>query len=131
MYFLKFKETEATQKFFIIQETKLAYISGNRTFLHPKKLNNYAFNKTPSGETECLSNFYYLLAAEAVKIVFKIAFSKNAFLKIVFFKNINFISLIYSWSELSESSEELSESSVICLTTFFSIYLHSFKNTCG
>ena len=131
LYFLKFKETEAPQKFFIIQETKLAYISGNRTFLHPKKLNNYAFNETPSGETECLSNFYYLLAAEAFRIHCSKLLSLKCIFKNCFFKNINFISLIYSWSELSESSEELSESSVICLTTFFSIYLHSFKNTCG
>ena len=80
LYFLKFKETEAPQKFFIIQETKLAYISGNRTFLHPKKLNNYAFNETPSGETECLSNFYYLLAAEA----FRIHCSKLLSLKCIF-----------------------------------------------
>ena len=47
--------------------------------------------------------------------------------KIVFSKNSNFISLIYS---SSESSWELSKSLIICLTTFFSIYLHSFKKPC-
>ena len=42
---------------------------------------------------------------------------QNTFSKIVFPKNINFTSLIYS---SSESSEELSKSSVICLNYFFS-----------
>ena len=45
---------------------------------------------------------------------------QNTFSKIVFPKNINFTSLIYSSSESSESSEELSKSSVICLNYFFS-----------
>ena len=60
--------------------------------------------------------------------IFEIVPSKNTFSKIVFSENINFISLIYSSSESSESSgssEELSESSLICLSTFFTIYLHS------
>ena len=46
--------------------------------------------------------------------------------KTVFSKNINFIALIYSSSELSE---ELSKSSTICLITFFLMYLHAFKNS--
>ena len=50
--------------------------------------------------------------------IFKIAPPINKFSKIVLSKNINFISLIYSSSESSESSEELSKSSTMCLTTF-------------
>ena len=86
----------------------------------------YTFDKTRLGETGCLGSLYYLLTTQAFKIHFQ-----NCSLKIVFCKNINFISLIYSLSESSESSDELSKTSVIRLTTFFLIYLHSFKNTCG
>ena len=51
---------------------------------------------------------------------------ENCIFKILFSKNSNFISFIYS---SSESSEELSKSSIICLTSFFLIYVHSFKKT--
>ena len=44
---------------------------------------------------------------------------KNAFSKIVFSENINFIALIYSSSESSEPSEQLPKLSIICLITFF------------
>ena len=55
------------------------------------------------------------------KYIFKIAPSINTFSKIILSKKINFVSLIYS---SSESSEELSKSSTMCLTTFFQyIYL--------
>ena len=47
-----------------------------------------------------------IYTTQASKYIFKIAPSKNAFLKIVFSENINIISLIYS---SSESSEELSK----------------------
>ena len=59
------------------------------------------------------------------KLILRKTFSKcslkksifqNYIFKIVFSKNINFISVIYS---SSESSEELSKSSIICLTNFF------------
>ena len=72
-------------------------------------------------------NIYWLL--KHLKYIFKIVPSKNTFSETAPSKNINFnfISLIYS---SSEPSEELSKSSIICLTTFFSIYLHSFKKTC-
>ena len=58
---------------------------------------------------------------------FKIAPTKNKKLS----KHINFISSIHSSSESSKSSEELFMSSIICLTTFLSMYLHSFKKTSG
>ena len=62
----------------------------------------------------------------------KIHFSKYLPQKIhfqnVFLKKFNFAALIKSESE---SSEELSKSSLICLTTFFLIYLHYFEKTCG
>ena len=89
--FLIFEETETPKKFPIFQKTELSYISGNgnskkllifqeRTFRVKKsilkkflifqemelsstqKLNN--LNKTPLGETGCLSNLHYLLAAQ-------------------------------------------------------------------
>ena len=63
------------------------------------------------------------------KYFFKIAPSKKKDFEIAFSKNINRITLIYSSSESSESSEELSKSSIICLITFFFMYLHSFRNT--
>ena len=44
--------------------------------------------------------------------------SKKYIFKIVFSKNSNFKSLIYSSTESSESSEVLSKSLIICLTTF-------------
>ena len=48
-----------------------------------------------------------------------------------FIKKFNFVILIHS-KELSESksSEELSKSSIVCLTTFFLKYLHYFEKTC-
>ena len=55
-------------------------------------------------------------------------FTGCSHLKIVFSKNMNFVSLTYSSSETSKSSEELL--SKICVTTFFLIYLHSYKMTC-
>ena len=104
----------------------------NKTFLKflaPKKL-----NKTSLGETGWLNNLYYLLAAQALsflihsqlghtwypqKIHFQICSLKkwifeNYIFKIVFSKNINFISLIYSSSESSESSERHSKSPITC-----------------
>ena len=46
--------------------------------------------------------------------------------KNIFSECINFIVLIYS---SSESLGKLSKPLIICLTTFFLMYLHSFKNT--
>ena len=66
---------------------------------------------------------YWLL--KRPEYIFKIAPSKNTFSKIVSSKNINFISSIYSSSESPESSE------LSFLTTIFSIYVHSFRETCG
>ena len=78
--------------------------------------------------------------------IFKIPYSKhtfsknyslkNTFLKIpfpkkTFSKLLSQKILIYSSSESSESSEEPSHSSIIYLITFFLMYLHSFKNSCG
>ena len=54
----------------------------------------YTLDKTPLGETGCLSLLYHLLAAQASKINFE-----NCSLKIVFSKKIKFISSIYSSSE--------------------------------
>ena len=64
--------------------------------------------------------------------IFKIAPQKNI-LKTAFSKNVNFMTLIYSSSDSSDSSseEESLKLSLTCLTTFFSIYLYSFKFTCG
>ena len=53
---------------------------------------------------------------------------KLHFRKLFSLKTLTSIYLIYF---SSESSEELSKSSIICVITFFSMYLHSFKNTCG
>ena len=49
------------------------------------------------------------------EIPFQSCSLKNYIFKIIFSKNINFITLIYT---SSESSGELSKSSIICLTTF-------------
>ena len=48
-----------------------------------------------------------------------------------FIKKFNFVILIHS-KELSESksSEELSKSSIVGLTTFFLMYLHHFEKAC-
>ena len=79
-----------------------------------------------------MSNLYYLLAAQPSKIHIWNCSLKKSFSKIDFSKNINFMFLIYSsaasW-EFSESSDELSKTSVICLTTFLSIYLHFLQKT--
>ena len=118
---------------------KKIYISGNGTFWHPKSLTKLfkifqppknffilTLDKTSLGEIDCLRNLYYLFAAQASRIHFQ-----NCSLKIVFSKKVIFIALIYSSSEESESSEEICKSSIICLITFFSMHLHSFKNTCA
>ena len=76
---------------------KNSYISGNRTFLPQRKI-----TKT----------FLKFLLLKHPEYIFKIALSK-----IVFSKNINFITL----SGSSESSKELSKSS-ICLLTFFLMF---------
>ena len=53
---------------------------------------------------------------------------ENYIFKILVSKNINFVALIYS---SSESSQELSKSSIICLITFFLNVSTLFQNTCG
>ena len=67
-----------------ISPEKKIHIPGNMTYLTSKpsenflklsslkKLNKtfYTLNKTPLGETGCLRNLYYLLAAQASKIDF-------------------------------------------------------------
>ena len=60
----------------------------------------------------------------------KIHFRKLHF-QSFFIKKFNFVILIHS-KELSESksSKELSTSSIVCLTTFFLMYLHYFEKTC-
>ena len=72
------------EKIKTINPEKKIYIPGNMTSLTSKpsekffklsslkKLNktSYTLNKTPLGETGCLSNLYYLLAAQASKIDF-------------------------------------------------------------
>ena len=83
-------------------------------------------NKTSLGETGRLSNLCYLLAAQASRIHFQNCSLKIHIRKLLSFKTL---SLIYSLSESSESSEELSKKSITCLTTFFSMYLNSFKKT--
>ena len=80
---------------------------------------SYSFDQTPLGETGCLSKLYYLLLKHP-KYIFKIAPSKNTFSKIIFFKNINFIFSIYC---SSESLDELSKSSIICLVFPQYIYI--------
>ena len=60
---------------------------------------------------------YSLKGGILKKYIFEIAFSKN----------INLIASIYSSTEFSESSEELSKSSIICLIISLSMYLHSLK----
>ena len=59
--------------------------------------------------------------------------AKKYIFKIAFLKKVKFMSLIYSPSESSHSSEEEKslKLSLTCLITFLSMYLHSFKNTCG
>ena len=85
------------------------------------------FNSPPflghsqSGHSQLLSQKIHFQNCSLKKYIFE-----NYVFKIVFSKNINFIALIYS---SSESSEELSNSSIKCLTTFFLMYLHSFKNS--
>ena len=70
---------------------------------------SYSFDQTPLGETGCLSKLYYLLLKHP----------KYTFSKIIFLKNINFIFSIYC---SSESLDELSKSSIICLV--FSQYIY-------
>ena len=70
---------ETLKKILMFLETELSYTLGNG---NPKKLNKfslyffillikhfiklfYTLNKTPLGETGCLNNLYYLLAAQA------------------------------------------------------------------
>ena len=75
-----------------------------------------------------LKVFYYMLKCVLKrKSSFEITPSKNTFSK-----NINQIALIYSSSDSSDSLEEEKslKLSLICLITFFSIHLRSFKNTC-
>ena len=74
-------------------------------FLLKSTISSYTLDKFRLGETGYLSKLYYLLAAQASGIHFKITLSKNRFSKIVFSKNINFIALIDSSSESSESSK--------------------------
>ena len=56
--------------------------------------------------------------------------SKKYIFKIVLSKIINLNALIYSLSDSSEEEKSL-KLSLICLITFLSMYLHSFKSTCG
>ena len=92
--------------------------------LHSKKC---SFKKIHSQNCSLKKYFF-----KKQKHLQKVYFEKNIF-KIDFSKNINLIALIYSSSYSSDLSvEEISlKSSCISRTTFFSIYLHSFKKTCG
>ena len=92
--------------------------------LHSK---NCSFKKIHSQNCSLKKYFF-----KKQKHLQKVYFQKNIF-EIDFSKNINLTALIYSSSYSSDSSvEKISlKSSCISGTTFFSIYLHSFKKTCG
>ena len=103
----KNKTNLAWKKILIFQEMELS--------CPKKKLNKifYPLNKTSLGEAGCLGNFYYLLTAKTSRIHFQNCSLEKYILKMVFSKNINFISLSVS------------------LITFFSIYWHFFKKHLG
>ena len=102
---------------------------GDGNFLAPKNLIKHFKNfwsqknliKHPYEKVDAWVTFIFYWLLKHPEYIFKIAPIKNTFLETVFSKNIN---LIYSIYSSSESSEELSKSS-ICLITFFWIYLQS------
>ena len=95
---------------------------GDGNFLAPKNLIKHFKNfwsqknliKHPYEKVDAWVTFIFYWLLKHPEYIFKIAPIKNTFLETVFSKNIN---LIYSIYSSSESSEELSKSS-ICLITF-------------
>ena len=85
--FLTFQETElSSPKFkkisggeFLSSKNKKRPFFGKQNFLAPKNLIKlfYTLNKTPSGETRCLSNIYDLLAAQAYSFSIHLPFSNT------------------------------------------------------
>ena len=58
----------------------------------------------------------------------KLLFQNNTFFKTAFSKNVNLVAFFYVSSD-SPEEEKSQKLSLICLINFFSMHLHSFKNT--
>ena len=117
MFFLKY----CSLKKYIF---KTAYLNNIFPNLLPSKI-------TPSKNTlskllpqkihfqNCSVKEIYIFRFALKSYIFKTALSKNTFSKIKFWKFFSIKTLL----ESTESSKELHKSSMICLITFFSIYL--------